>query len=121
MVVAEELGIDRYYSRLLSEDKIKILERIISENSEKTERGRGAFWKSQVEFTYLWKIVFTFIGDGINDSPVLARADAGIVMGELGSDAAVKSADITLMTDNPLKITEVIVTGRKTKRIVLQN
>ena len=103
-VVAEELGVDRYYSGLLPEDKINILERIISENSKKGGQGSVAF-----------------VGDGINDAPVLARADVGIAMGELGSDAAVESADIVLMTDNPVKIPEVIVTGRRTKRIVWQN
>lgn len=98
--IAERLGIDEYYSELLPEDKVSVLETLI----KRSDNG---------------KVVF--VGDGINDAPVIARADVGIAMGGLGSDAAIETADIVIMTDKPSKVAEAIKMGRKTRRIVWQN
>jgi len=97
---AKKLKIDRYYSELLPEDKVKHIENLIGEN----KGGKVAF-----------------VGDGINDAPVIARADVGIAMGALGSDAAIETADVVLMTDSPLKVVEAIDVARKTRKIVWQN
>lgn len=97
---AEKLSIDEVYSELLPADKVQKLEKIIS------EPGSG---------------VTAFVGDGINDAPVLSRADVGIAMGAMGSDAAIEAADIVLMDDNPLKISKAIRISRKCLRIVNQN
>lgn len=99
--VAAELGLDDYRAELLPEDKVSAIETMI----HRAEAGK--------------KVVF--VGDGINDAPVLARADAGIAMGALGSDAAIESADIVLMSDAPSKVAEAIQVARKTNRIVWQN
>jgi len=96
---AEELGVDGYYAELLPADKVERVERLLSGTS-----GRLAF-----------------VGDGINDAPVLARSDIGIAMGALGSDAAIEAADIVLMDDNPEKIALAMRISRKTMRIVKQN
>ncbi|KAA3609271.1 MAG: cadmium-translocating P-type ATPase [Calditrichaeota bacterium] len=98
--IARKLKIDQYYSELLPEDKLDHLERIISES----QPGKVAF-----------------VGDGINDAPVLARADIGIAMGALGSDAAVETADVVLMTDNPSKVVTAVDIAHKTRKIVWQN
>jgi Cd2+/Zn2+-exporting ATPase len=97
---AEKLKLDQSYSELLPEDKVMQLEQIISENKS-----------SKV----------AFVGDGINDAPVIARSDLGIAMGGLGSDAAVEAADIVIMEDHPSKVAEAILIARKTRKIVLQN
>jgi len=99
--VASRLGLDVVFSELLPADKVEKLEML---ESEKSKKG---------------KIVF--VGDGINDAPVLARADIGMAMGGLGSDAAIEAADIVLMTDEPSKIVTAIKIARKTRRIVVQN
>ncbi len=99
---AKLLGIDEFRAGLLPQDKVAELERIMSENA-----GNGG------------KTIFA--GDGINDAPVLMRADAGIAMGALGSDAAVEAADVVLMTDEPSRIAGAIRISRKTRRIVRQN
>lgn len=99
--VAEDLGIDEVYTELLPGDKVEKLEELICEKSSK---GRLAF-----------------VGDGINDAPVLARADIGIAMGGLGSDAAIEAADIVIMTDEPSKISTAIKISNKTLAIVNQN
>lgn len=99
--VSEELRLDEYYSELLPEDKVNVLERI---KETKSEKGK-----------------LVFVGDGINDAPVLAMADIGVAMGGLGSDAAIEAADVVLMTDEPSKLSEAISIARKTKKIVLQN
>ena len=99
--VAEKLGISRYSSELLPEDKVNILEKRMKEK-EKSE-------------------TVVFVGDGINDAPTLARADIGIAMGGVGSDAAIEAADIVIMTDEPSKITQAIRISRKVKKIVIQN
>lgn len=99
--VAEKLGLDQVYTELLPADKVEHMERLLAETSEK---GRLAF-----------------VGDGINDAPVLARADIGIAMGGLGSDAAIEAADIVIMTDEPSKIAAAMGISRKTLRIVRQN
>lgn len=99
--IAEKLGIDEYYAELLPGDKVDKMEKLFS---EKTPNG---------------KIVF--VGDGINDAPVLARADIGIAMGGLGSDAAIEAADIVIMTDEPSKIAKAIQISNKTLRIVHEN
>lgn len=99
--VAEDLGIDEYYAHLLPNRKVEKLEIL---DSKKRSGGKLAF-----------------IGDGINDAPVLARADVGIAMGGLGSDAAIEAADVVLMTDEPSKLIEAIEVAKATKRIVIQN
>ena len=99
--VAKELGIDEYYSELLPGDKVAKVEEILTAKGEKEK--------------------LAFVGDGINDAPVLARADIGIAMGAMGSDAAIEAADVVLMDDNPLKIAKAIRISRKCLRIVKQN
>lgn len=99
--VGEILGVDEVYSQLLPHEKVEKLEALFKEKSSKG------------------KIVF--VGDGINDAPVLARADVGIAMGGVGSDAAIEAADIVIMTDEPSKIAEAIKIAKKTKVIVMQN
>ena len=99
--VAEKLGLDEYHGRLLPEDKVNQVERLLGETSEKGK--------------------LAFVGDGINDAPVLTRADIGIAMGAMGSDAAIEAADIVLMDDKPSKIASAIRIARKTMRIVWQN
>lgn len=99
--VAQELGIDQVFSELLPGDKVEIVEGLFS---RKSERGKLAF-----------------VGDGINDAPVLARADIGIAMGGLGSDAAIEAADIVIMTDEPSKIVTAIRVSKKTLGIAQQN
>lgn len=99
--VAEELGLDKVYAELLPADKVDKLEELLL---QKTTKGKLAF-----------------VGDGINDAPVLARADIGIVMGGLGSDAAIEAADIVIMTDEPSKIATAIKISKKTLRIANQN
>jgi len=99
--IAETLHLDAYYSDLLPEEKVAVFERILS---EKKHSGKIAF-----------------VGDGINDAPVLARADVGIAMGALGSDAAIETADIVLMTDHPSLAAEALRIGKRTRTIVWQN
>ena len=99
--VSAELGLDRVYTELLPADKVEKVEALFT---EKSPRGKLAF-----------------VGDGINDAPVLARADIGIAMGGLGSDAAIEAADIVIMTDEPSKIATAIRVSKKTLRIVKQN
>ena len=99
--VAEDLGIQEVHSELLPGDKVEIVEQLLKEKKPKEK--------------------LAFVGDGINDAPVLARADIGIAMGALGSDAAIEAADIVLMDDDPLKIAKAIRISRKCMRIVYQN
>lgn len=99
--VANKLGVDKVYSNLLPIDKVDKLEKIYESKSSKE------------------KVIF--VGDGINDAPVLARADVGIAMGGLGSDAAIEAADVVLMTDEPSKISKAIQISNKTNKIVWQN
>ena len=98
---AKELGLDKVYAELLPADKVEKVEGLLNEKSPK---GRLAF-----------------VGDGINDAPVLARADIGIAMGGLGSDAAIEAADIVIMTDEPSKIATAIKISQKTLKIASQN
>lgn len=104
--VAGDVGVDKYYAELLPQDKVEKVERII-EDSESTQQHRNHR--------------VAFVGDGINDAPVLMRADVGIAMGALGSDAAIEAADIVLMDDKPTQIAQAIRISRKTMRIVWQN
>jgi Cd2+/Zn2+-exporting ATPase len=99
--IANQLGLNGYQAGLLPEDKVEKFEELIKETS-----GKG-------------KTVF--VGDGINDAPVLARSDVGVAMGGLGSDAAIETADVVLMTDSPLKLVESITIAKKTRHIVWQN
>lgn len=99
--VAKELGIDEYHAQLMPQDKVANIEGLIT-----SESGKGKV---------------AFVGDGINDAPVLMRADIGIAMGAMGSDAAIEAADIVLMNDKPSKIGNAIKIARKTMRIVWQN
>ena len=103
--VAEDLGIDRVYSELLPADKVKRVEELLQEKQAGNKQKE--------------KIVF--VGDGINDAPALSRADIGIAMGAMGSDAAIEAADIVLMDDDPLKIAKAIKISRKCLGIVYQN
>ena len=100
-IIAKKLGIDKYYYELMPEDKVKHIEDIL----QSTPKGKKV----------------AFVGDGINDSPVLARADIGIAMGALGSDAAVETADVVLMSDSPLQVVTAIEVAKKTRKIVWQN
>ena len=97
--VAEELGVDEVHSELLPADKVAQVERLLSNADGK----------------------LAFVGDGINDAPVLSRADIGIAMGAMGSDAAIEAADVVLMDDDPLKISKAIRISRKCLRIVYEN
>ena len=99
--VAADLGIDEYHSELLPADKVTEVENLISSKSKNS--------------------VLAFVGDGINDAPVLSRADIGIAMGAMGSDAAIEAADVVLMDDDPLKISKAIKISRKCLGIVHQN
>ena len=98
--VAGQLGLDSYFAGLLPEDKVGAIEKLLDRSGKN-------------------KVVF--VGDGINDAPVIARADIGMAMGGLGSDAAIETADVVLMTDAPSKVAEAIQVARKTRKIVVQN
>lgn len=100
-LVAADLGIDRVYSQLLPAGKVEKVEELLRNKSKKEK--------------------LAFVGDGINDAPVLSRADIGIAMGAMGSDAAIEAADVVLMDDDPLKISKAIKISRKCLRIVYQN
>ena len=99
--VAKELGVDEVHAELLPADKVDQVEALLTQKSPKG--------------------TLAFVGDGINDAPVLSRADVGIAMGGMGSDAAIEAADIVLMDDKPSKIAEAVEISRKTLRIVRQN
>ena len=99
--VANQLGLDDYRAELLPEDKVHAIEQYLLRGNKKSK--------------------VAFVGDGINDAPVIARADVGIAMGALGSDAAIETADLVLMTDAPSKVAEAISIARKTHKIVWQN
>ncbi len=101
---AEQLGISEAYTQLLPSDKVQKVELLLDERSAENQKGS-----------------LVFVGDGINDAPVLSRADVGIAMGAMGSDAAIEAADIVLMDDDPAKIPAAIGIARKTLRIVRQN
>lgn len=98
---AKKLGIDTYYYELLPEDKVNHIEQIMQSSTKGNK--------------------VAFVGDGINDAPVIARADIGIAMGALGSDVAVETADVVLMTDSPLQVVTAIDVAKKTRKIVWQN
>ena len=104
--VAAQLGIDEYHAELLPEDKVNQLEELLSKAGSGKTSG---------------KETLGFVGDGINDAPVLTRADIGIAMGALGSDAAIEAADVVLMDDDPVKIAQAIRIARKCIRIVNEN
>ncbi|AMW30825.1 heavy metal translocating P-type ATPase [Arthrospira platensis] len=97
--LAKTLNIDEYYAELMPEDKVKQLEKLLTPDNRKV----------------------AFVGDGINDAPAIARADVGIAMGGMGSDAAIETADVVVMTDSPSYVSRAIAIGRKTRRIVWQN
>ena len=97
--VAKKLGIDKVYTELLPDGKVKKVEELIKQKNG----------------------TLAFVGDGINDAPVLALSDIGIAMGGLGSDAAIEAADIVIMTDEPSKVNKAIKISKKTMRIVKQN
>ena len=99
--VAKQLGIDKVYTELLPDGKVEKVEELLKKKSEKGK--------------------LAFVGDGINDAPVLAISDIGIAMGGLGSDAAIEAADVVLMTDEPSKIVNAIKLSKKTMRIVKEN
>ena len=99
--VANDLGVDKEYSQLLPQDKVARLEELLE------ERRNGG--------------TVAFVGDGINDAPVLARADVGVAMGQLGSDAAIEAADVVLMNDSLSRLPDAVRLSRKTMRIAWQN
>lgn len=99
--VAKALNLDQFYAGLLPEDKVRIFEQILEDTKDGSK--------------------VAFVGDGINDAPVLARADVGVAMGGLGSDAAIETADVVLMTDAPAKMAEAVGLARYTRRVVWQN
>ena len=99
--VAKQLGIDEAYTRLLPADKVEHMERLLA----RQPKGEA----------------LAFVGDGVNDAPVLARADVGIAMGGIGSDAAIEAADVVLMDDKPSKLAEAVRISRRTLRIVHQH
>ena len=99
--VAQQLGLDEYHAELLPADKVANVERLLDSRKD------GG--------------TLAFVGDGINDAPVLARADVGIAMGGMGSDAAIEAADVVLMDDKPSKIAVAIRIARRTLRIAQQN
>ena len=99
--MAEELGVDQVYSELLPGDKVAKVEEMLQQKPAKKK--------------------LAFVGDGINDAPVLSRADIGIAMGAMGSDAAIEAADVVLMDDDPMKIAKAIRISRKCLRIVYEN
>lgn len=98
--VADKLGLDEVYSELLPIDKVKKVEKLLNDNKNSK---------------------LAFVGDGINDAPVLARADIGVAMGGIGSDAAIEAADVVLMKDSPLSLSDGILVARKTNKILWQN
>ena len=107
--VSEEVGVSAFKAELLPGDKVSEVELLLAElggNEKNTDKARGRL---------------AFVGDGINDAPVLARADIGIAMGAMGSDAAIEAADVVLMDDDPAKISLAMKISRKTLRIVRQN
>jgi len=99
--VSKQLDLDNFYAELLPEDKVNIFERISGQNQKNQK--------------------IAFVGDGINDAPVIARADVGVAMGALGSDAAIETADVVLMTASPLKMAEAVSIAKQTRNIVWQN
>jgi Cd2+/Zn2+-exporting ATPase len=101
-LVSKELGLDGYYAELLPQDKVKKIEDLLQDNSKRNRQ-------------------VAFVGDGINDAPVIARADIGIAMGALGSDAAIEAADIVLMTDDLTKLNAAMHIAKRTRIIVWQN
>lgn len=103
-VTAKKLGLDEWHAELLPDGKVKAVEEIIGKNSLKKKKNKTVF-----------------VGDGINDAPVLMRADAGVAMGGIGSDAAIEAADAVIMTDEPSKLIEAIRISKKTKGIAVQN
>lgn len=100
-IVANDLGLDKVYSQLLPADKVTKVEELLADKNENEQ--------------------LIFVGDGINDAPVLSRADIGIAMGALGSDAAIEAADVVLMDDDPMKIAKAINIAKKSMRIVYEN
>ncbi len=105
-IVGKNLGIDKVYADLLPEDKVSKVDELISKLGK-----NGGERKSKL----------MFVGDGINDSPVLARADVGVAMGGLGSDAAIEAADVVIMDDKPSRLVDAIKIARKTMGVVYQN
>lgn len=103
-VTAKKLGLDEWHAELLPDGKVKAVEEIIEKNIRKKKKNKTIF-----------------IGDGINDAPVLMRADAGVAMGGIGSDAAIEAADAVIMTDEPSKLIEAVRISKKTKAIAVQN
>ena len=99
--VAKELGVDEVHAELLPQDKVECVEALLRSKRERD--------------------TLVFVGDGINDAPVLSRADVGVAMGALGSDAAIEAADVVLMDDDPLKIAKAIGISRRCMRIVYEN
>ena len=99
--VAEKVGLDEVYAQLLPADKVERLETLL----EKKTSGR----------------TLVYVGDGLNDAPVLARADVGIAMGGVGSDSAIEAADVVIMTDEPARIADAVSLSRRVRRIVTEN
>jgi Cd2+/Zn2+-exporting ATPase len=109
--VATAVGVDTYHAGLLPADKVAHVEALLGDRSLSLSKGRSTGPAGAV----------AFVGDGINDAPVLARADLGIAMGALGSDAAIEAADVILMDDKPSKVAEAVRIARRTLRIAREN
>jgi Cd2+/Zn2+-exporting ATPase len=101
--VAEDLGMDEYFAQLLPEDKVSLVEKL------------------EKEIPHGKRQKLAFIGDGVNDAPVITRADVGVALGGLGRDAAMEAADVVLMEDDPGKLVKAVELGRRTRRIVREN
>lgn len=126
--VADQVGIGEFQANLLPEEKVKAVETIMAEQmgrAEQAEHGEGFPGRPAHRQTGIpgerttGKVAF--VGDGINDAPALTRADVGIAMGALGSDAAIEAADVVIMDDNPARIADAIEIARRTRRIVMEN
>lgn len=111
--VARDVGIDQFHAGLLPQEKVKVLENIINQQRAKPAAGAPDGRRA--------RRLVAFAGDGINDAPALVRADVGIAMGALGSDAAIEAADVVVMDDDPSRIADAIEVARRTRRIVVQN
>ena len=121
--IAREVGIDEYHAELLPADKVAHVERLLSTSLPGRARPKVACCRRDARRTLARQAPATlaFVGDGINDAPVLARADVGIAMGALGSDAAIEAADVVLMDDQPSKVADAIAIARRTISIARQN
>lgn len=119
--VASDLGVDEVHSELLPGDKVGQVEKLLEERDAGAKLSKGGTFGTKPTKSRASRARLAFVGDGINDAPVLGRADIGIAMGAMGSDAAIEAADVVLMDDDPMKIAKGIKISRKCLSIVYQN